>query len=136
MENYQSHNNIDKSILYKDSPITKKINRNGEIIELINSDAVAQAFKTWIVSGRGEKIRTNSGGWLQLYLGKEVTEDNASQIAKSIALGASTDFYPAMTITDIKVVPDKKKFRYIIKVEGYNASVNVGINTIAVIDAS
>ncbi|MGD9678182.1 MAG: hypothetical protein AB7V16_07435 [Vulcanibacillus sp.] len=136
MSNFQSSYNRDKSILYKDSPIVKKIDRNGNIIELINSDAISQAFRTWVVSGKGEKLRSNSGGWLLSIIGKEVTEEKASQIEKNIVLGAQVDFEPPMTITYIAVIPDKKNFKYVIKVEGYNASVNVGINTYAVIDAS
>lgn len=134
--NFQSTYNRDKSVLYKDHPITKQVDKNGNIIELINSEAVAQAFRTWITSGKGEKIRTNSGGWLLPFLGKGVTEDIANQIEKNIVAGAEVDFYPAMTITNIVVFPDKENFRFVIKVEGYNASVNIGINTYAVIDAS
>jgi len=136
MESFQSQYNQDKSILYVDSPIVKKTDENGGMDGLINSDAVAQSFKNWLISGKGEKIRSTSGGWVLPFLGKGVTEEIAAQIEKNIILGAEIDFSPPMTITYIAVVPDKKNFRYIIKVEGYNTSVNVGINTYAVIDAS
>jgi hypothetical protein len=136
MESFQSQYNQDKSILYVDSPIVKKIDRNGNLTTLINSDAVAQSFKNWLISGKGEKIRSNSGGWVLPFLGKGVTEEIASQVEKNIILGAEIDFSPPMTLTYVAVYPDKENFRYVIKVEGYNATVNVGINTYAVIDAS
>lgn len=135
-DNYQSNYNKDKSILYKDSPMYKQVDKNGNLKELINSDAVSQAFKIWIVSGKGEKIRTNSGGWLIPFIGKEVTEDRSEQIKKNIILGLEKDFYPPITVSNINVFPDKNNFRYIIHVEGYNTEVNIGINTVAIVDVS
>lgn len=131
--NYQSESNKDKSTLYSDNPITRKLDVNGKLVEYINSEALAQAFKVWLVSGRGEKIRSSSGGWLIPYLGKPINNDTAERIKKNILLGLTNDFIPKITVTNIQVIPDYQNNRWIITVEGYNAQINIGLNTYAVV---
>jgi hypothetical protein len=136
MSNFQSNNNRDKTILYKDSPLIKIKNKNGELMELTNSEALAQAIQIWVASSKGEKIRSNSGGYLTFFIGKPVSEENARRIDKNIREGLEYEFTPSITITDLQVIPDKEKLRYVITLKGYNTDFNVGVNTVAVIDAS
>lgn len=134
MSNYQSVFNRDKSILYTDIPLYKKLNSNKTLDTLINSEALAQAFKIWLVSGRGEKVRSKSGGWLLPFIGKEMSEDNADRIKASIVQGLQYDFTPPITITQIDVIADTQQNKWIIKVEGYNKDINLGINTYTVVN--
>lgn len=128
--------NNDKSILYIDNYIIKRLDVNGQMISPINSEALSQAFKSWLVSGKGEKIRTRSGGWLVPYLAKPLNQDTADTIKKNIITGLSSDFSPPITVTEIDVVPDSTNNRWIIRVAGYNAEINTGINTYAVVHSN
>ncbi len=135
-DNFQSSQNLDKSTLFLDSPLYKDLDVNGGLKTLSNSGALAQAFSVWLVSGVGEKIRTNSGGWLIKFIGREITDSVAEEIKTSIQLGMVNDFTPPITVTNLQVIPDKAKQRWIIHVEGYNEELNIGMNTTTVVDAT
>jgi hypothetical protein len=130
-----SDNNIDKSILYSDLPLTDATDVNGSLQEPINSEALSQAIKIWLASAKGEKIRSSTGGWLLGLLAKPMTDDVASRIKQNIITGLSTEFNPPIEIVDIQVIPDKKNNKWVITVAGYNSTLNIGVNTYAVFDA-
>jgi hypothetical protein len=125
----QTESNQDHTITYVDSPMTKVTLSNGQLKVLTNSDALAQAIKLWVVSGKNEKVRSNSGGWVVPYIGKPLDDDTAEKIRKGILTGLETDFSPKLTIVDLQVIPDKTKQRWVIYVVGYSADLNVGVNT-------
>ena len=54
METFANNNN--NNVLFYDYPFYKKVNKNGSIADMTNSDALAQAVKIWLVSKRNEKI--------------------------------------------------------------------------------
>ena len=89
MEAFVSNEN--NNILYADYPFYKKTNSNGELAQLTNSDALAQAVKIWLVSKRNEKIRSRSGGIIYPYLGKMMDEDKAYDIKSNIIRGLKED---------------------------------------------
>lgn len=131
-----SDNNLDKSVLYKDLTISESTDVNGRLIEPINSEALGQAINVWLASAKGEKIRSKTGGWLLGLLAKPMTEETADKIRENIILGLSTEFNPPIEIVDLKVIPDRKNNRWLINVAGYNASINVGVNTYGVFNTS
>jgi hypothetical protein len=91
---------MDKSIkedIYLDFPIIKQMNGNGELKTYKNSDALFQAIKIWLTCEKGEKIRTNSGGYLLPYIGKFLDKDTAEQIRSYICEGLTTEFFPPIT---------------------------------------
>jgi len=132
----QDSYNISKSVIYVDEPFIKQVDGQGNIIQLKNSDALAQAFKLWVTSSYGEKVRSNTGGPLVPHLGKAMTTDRANKIKNSILKGLTTDFSPPMTITNINIIPDNNKNRWIIQVEGYSQSLEVGLNTHLIVNNS
>jgi hypothetical protein len=134
MERTQNSYNINKSILYIDEPMYKQIDTQGNIKQLTNSDALAQAFKLWLTLGKGEKVRTTTGGVLVPHLGKSMTDQRANDIKNSILRSLNTEFTPQMTITTLNVIADTTKNRWVITIEGYSSSLEVGINTYALID--
>ena len=123
-------------IVYYDFPFYKKINKNGSIADMTNSDALAQAVKIWLVSKRNEKIRSRSGGIIYPYLGKMMDENRASDIKNRIAQGLKEDFNPPLTPVQIDVVPNYEKERWEIGIVAYNADLAVGVNTKVVITNS
>ena len=127
MEAFASNNN--ENILYFDYPFYKKINRNGSIIELTNSDALSQAVKIWLVSKRNEKIRSRSGGIIYPFLGKTMDDDRAYNIKTNIMRGLKEDFNPPLTPVEVNVVPNYDKERWEIGIVAYNADLAVGVNT-------
>lgn len=119
---------------YTDSSITGTINTNGTVKRVYNSDALAQAFKIWLTSGKSEKLRTISGGWLIPFLGKTMTDERANNIKKKLIEGLDKEFKPKITVTDLQVIPNYNKNYYIIYLQGYNPELNIGINTYAYVN--
>ena len=123
-------------IVYYDFPFYKKINKNGSLAVMTNSDALAQAVKIWLVSKRNEKIRSRSGGIMYPYIGKMMDENRASDIKNRITQGLKEDFNPPLTPVQIDVVPNYEKERWEIGIVAYNADLAVGVNTKVVVTNS
>ena len=127
MEVFVSNDN--ENILYFDYPFYKKLNGNGSIIELTNSDALAQAVKIWLVSKKNERIRSQSGGVIYPYLGKIMDDTRAYNIKTNIVKGLKEDFNPPLTPVEVSVIPNYEKERWEIGIIAYNADFAVGVNT-------
>lgn len=125
----ESEYNKNKAITYSDVSLTRRITSEGALKELVNEDALSQAFKIWLVSSVNEKVRTTSGGWLIPYIGKPMTEENLRLLKVSIKTGIETDFKPALTIITLEVVPIYEKQQWVIYLVGFNPDLNIGINT-------
>jgi hypothetical protein len=136
MEIVQTGYNLDKETLYMDEPFYKKVDSQGNLVHLTNSDALAQALKLWITSGQGEKVRSTSGGILVPHLGKAMDNDRANKIKNSIIKGLASDFSPSITITNLQVIPNYAKNQWVIILTGYTTSLEVGVNTSIVINNS
>ena len=131
METFASNDN--KHILYTDSPFYKKVNKNGSMSELNNSDALAQAVKIWLVSKKNEKIRSRSGGVIYPFLGKIMDETQKDNIKRSIIQGLSEDFNPPLTPIEVTVNPDYEKQRWEISIVAFNIYLCIVVNTKVVV---
>ena len=127
METFASNDN--KEYLYYDFPFYKKTNKNGSIVELTNSDALAQAVKIWLVSKKDERVRVKGGGIIYNLLGKIMDEERASMIKREIVDGLTNQFNPPLTIVQVDVIPDYEKELWNIGIVAYNADLQVGVNT-------
>ena len=127
MEAFASNEN--KNILYTDFPFYKKTNKNGSMVKLENSDALAQAVKIWLVSKKNEKIRSRGGGLIYQFLGKTMDIQQKDAIKRSIIQGLSEDFNPPLTLVEVTVNPDYEKQRWEIGIVGYNSDLAIGVNT-------
>ena len=131
MINYtESLLNTDKSISYFDSPIYKQVDSNGQLTISYNSEALSTAFTLWLVSGKGDNLKSVNGGYLKRHLGKPMSEQRANEIRRSILVGMENEFKPAITVVDLKVISDFKKNRWIITLIGYNEQLNIGITSV------
>ena len=131
METFANNNN--NNIIFYDYPFYKKVNKNGSIADMTNSDALAQAVKIWLVSKRNEKIRSAGGGIMYQYLGKMMDENRATDIRNRIIQGLSEEFEPPLTPVQVDVIPNYEKERWEIGIIAYNANLSVGVNTKVVI---
>lgn len=131
METFANNNN--NNIIFYDYPFYKKVNKNGSIADMTNSDALAQAVKIWLVSKRNEKIRSVGGGIMYQYLGKMMDENRATDIRNRIIQGLSEEFEPPLTPVQVDVIPNYEKERWEIGIVAYNADLAVGVNTKVVI---
>lgn len=127
METFASNEN--NHVLYYDFPFYKKVDKNGAIIDLKNSDALSQAVKIWLVSKPNEKIRSRGGGILYRYLGKIMDDDKAKDIQNAIAQGLEKEFVPSLTVVQVTVVPNYDKQRWEIGIVAYNETLAIGVNT-------
>ncbi len=131
METFANNNN--NNVIFYDYPFYKKVNKNGSIADMTNSDALAQAVKIWLVSKRNEKIRSVGGGIMYQYLGKMMDENRATDIRNRIIQGLSEEFEPPLTPVQVDVIPNYEKERWEIGIVAYNADLAVGVNTKVVI---
>lgn len=131
MEAFASTDN--KHILFYDYPFYKKVNKDGSIADMNNSDALAQAVKIWLVSKRNEKIRSRSGGIIYPYLGKMMDESRANDIRNRIIQGLKEEFTPPLVPVQVEVIPNYDKERWEIGIVAYNADLAIGVNTKVVI---
>lgn len=131
METFANNNN--NNVIFYDYPFYKKVNKNGSITDMTNSDALAQAVKIWLVSKRNEKIRSVGGGIMYQYLGKMMDENRATDIRNRIIQGLSEEFEPPLTPVQVDVIPNYEKERWEIGIIAYNANLSVGVNTKVVI---
>ena len=131
MEAFASTDN--NHILFYDYPFYKKVNKDGSIADMNNSDALAQAVKIWLVSKRNEKIRSRSGGIIYHYLGKMMDESRASDIRNRIIQGLKEEFTPPLVPVQVEVIPNYDKERWEIGIVAYNADLAIGVNTKVVI---
>lgn len=131
METFANNNN--NNVIFYDYPFYKKVNKNGSIADMTNSDALAQAVKIWLVSKRNEKIRSVGGGIMYQYLGKMMDENRATDIRNHIIQGLSEEFEPPLTPVQVDVIPNYEKERWEIGIIAYNANLSVGVNTKVVI---
>ena len=131
METFANNNN--NNVIFYDYPFYKKVNKNGSIADMTNSDALAQAVKIWLVSKRNEKIRSAGGGIMYQYLGKMMDENRATDIRNRIIQGLSEEFEPPLTPVQVDVIPNYEKERWEIGIIAYNANLSVGVNTKVVI---
>ena len=114
---------------YFDFPFYKKTTNNGALIDLYDSDALAQAVKIWLASKKNEKIRSRGGGILSQHIGKIMDDDRADAIKQSIIRGLKVDFIPSLVPVKVDVIGDYENERWIIEIVAYNADLQVGVNT-------
>ena len=131
METFASNEN--NHTLYFDYPFYKKVNKDGSLADMENSDALAQAVKIWLASKRNEKVRSLGGGILYPYLGKMMDDDKADEMKGIITQGLQNDFTPPLTPVEVTVVANVEKERWEIGIVAYNADLAIGVNTKAVI---
>jgi hypothetical protein len=127
METFASNEN--KNILYYDYPFYKKTDKFGGMIDLENSDALAQAVKIWLVCKPNEKIRTLGGGILSKYIGKMMDDEQASRLRNDIIQGLQYEFVPKLTPILVEVNPNYEKERWEVNLVAVSEKLGVGINT-------
>lgn len=111
---------MNQATQYFDYFITGQINSKGEIKSVFDSDAIENALLIWLCSKPNEYINNpNYGGWLYLHLCKPMNENRTLLIQHAIIQGLDKDFYPALTITQVDVIPDFINRHYLIQVFGY-----------------
>lgn len=126
-------NKSTKEKAYFDYPIIKKLQNNGELSTLENSDALFQAVKVWLCCKKREKLRSIGGGILTPFIGKFMDDDTASEMKSNIIYGLENEFSPSITVEKCEVIPDYDKNCWIIYISGYNSTLNIGINNYVVV---
>lgn len=94
-------------------------NSNGDIKTYIDEEALNQAFKLWIAESKGERLRTNSGGYLLRHLQKPMNEERARTIERAIKVGLSQDFSPYISVIELTVTPLYKEKKWDIQLIAY-----------------
>lgn len=127
METFANLDN--KNVKIYDYPFYKKLNKDGSIADMENSDALAQAVKIWLATKTNEKIRSLGGGIMYQYLGKIMDNEQSDNIKRAIVNGLRYDFNPPLVPVVVDVVPNYDKERWEIGIVAYNTELAVGVNT-------
>lgn len=127
METFANLDN--KNVKIYDYPFYKKLNKDGSIADMENSDALAQAVKIWLATKTNEKIRSLGGGIMYQYLGKIMDNEQRDNIKRAIINGLRYDFNPPLVPVVVDVVPNYDKERWEIGIVAYNTELAVGVNT-------
>lgn len=120
-------------VVYSDFPIIKQTINSGELKTYKNSDALSQAIKIWLVSAKGEKLRSNTGGILTPYIGKLIDDNLRKKIKQEIQDALLYEFSPPITILNLEVEGDGGSQDIRINIVGYNADLSIGVNTSVII---
>lgn len=120
-------------VVYSDFPIIKQTINSGELKTYKNSDALSQAIKIWLVSAKGEKLRSNTGGILTPYIGKLIDDNLRKKIKQEIQDALLYEFSPPITILNLEVEGDGDSQDIRINIVGYNADLSIGVNTSVII---
>ena len=120
-------------VVYSDFPIIKQTINSGELKTYKNSDALSQAIKIWLVSAKGEKLRSNTGGVLTPYIGKLIDDNLRKKIKQEIQDALLYEFSPPITILNLEVEGDGGSQDIRINIVGYNADLSIGVNTSVII---
>jgi phage baseplate assembly protein W len=109
---------------------------NGVMNYLTENQALANAIKIWLITPRGDVIRSgDKGGTVYSYLNVPLSPDNAQSLREEIISGLQYDFYPPLTTKYLNVVADNIKRAWVISgafyCETYNlqAKLDVTIRT-------
>ncbi len=120
---------IQVETVFYDFPMSKTLTKGGELQTYKNNEALEQALKIWLVSGKGEKIRTLGGGILSPYLHKGLNNTTSNEIRKNILKGLESEFLPKMTVVNLDVIPNTQKERWEISLVAYNSDLSIGLNS-------
>ena len=129
----EAYVNDNKEIVYYDFSYYKKLNKDGSLVTLTNSDALSQAIKIWLGCKPNEKIRSSGGGILYQFLGKIMDDEQANRMREIIISGLKEDFNPPLTPVLVDVKGDYENERWIISLVAYNVDLQIGVNTKVII---
>jgi len=104
---------------FTDIDFSGKKTLNGDITKYEDDNAFAQAFKFWLASSKGERLRKNKGGVLLPHLQKPMSETRRLDIVASIKNGLENDF-KQLNLLKLSVTPDYQKRQWKIIVVGYS----------------
>lgn len=119
-----------KEVLYTDVNIEGNTNEFGQLEYPTNEEALNNAFRVWLVSSRGENLRSTTGGYLLPHLGKVMNDERAQEIRQAIQDGLNQEFSPALRILTLDVIPDYTNRLWTIRLVAYSPDLKSGVNTI------
>lgn len=106
--------------MYRDS--------DGELHKKRQNEALLQAILIWATSGKGEKIRSTTGGVVYKHLGALMSDETAQSIKQDITYGLEHEFEPNLTVVYCNVTPVYKEQLYKIDIVAYNEEHNLGVD--------
>lgn len=104
---------------YIDIDYQGSLGSNGDIKKLIDDDALKQAFRFWLASSKGERLRSKTGGYVLPHLKKPINEERKRAIKRAILQGLRQDFTPYLEVIKIDVIPNYNKKQWTIEVVFY-----------------
>lgn len=110
----------ERKITATDFSVFGTVDENGVLKELSTQEAIENAFRMWVVSKKGEVIRSpNRGGFLFPWLIKPMSEVNVGRFKISILNGLEQDFYPFLKVESLTIEPDYEARQWNIHLIGY-----------------
>jgi phage baseplate assembly protein W len=103
-----------------DTSLFDSINVFGQLVILTEKEALLNAIRMFLCSFRGERINVpNQGGILMKLLLKPVSEERIAEVTAEIRRAFSTEFEPAVSVSECKITFDEPTLTYYIELKGF-----------------
>ena len=119
-----------KRVTATDFSVFGETDNNGSLKQLQTPEAVENAFRSWLVSSRGEIIRQpNRGGYLKQQISKPMTPDRLEVIRAAIMNGLEQDFVPYIEVESLILTPDYSNRKLNVELRGLSKEYKTRIST-------
>lgn len=116
---------FDYPIIY-DLDMAGGIDKQGNIKELWNIDALTNSIKMWMSSYRGDFIRRPMrSGYITPLLMKRMNQVDVDEFEQIIRDGFNEDFRPVLRILNLEVVPNYERRYWEIQMEVYSPDLKI-----------
>jgi hypothetical protein len=109
-----------------DSSIRGLDTSTGNYETIYNEDALANAFRIWLLSRPGDNLR-NMRGFNHRFIGKPLSVETASVISYELRQRTEDDFSPALTVISVDVIPNYEKRQFDISLLAISSEVQLAM---------
>ena len=112
---------VDNQGLRYDLDFIGELAENGSLPEQYGEPALANAFKLWLISHKGETFRQPlRGGFLAQYLNKPMQDSTIDGIKHSIKDGVDADWNGSVQVVYMEVTPNYEQKTWYIELQVYS----------------
>jgi hypothetical protein len=110
-----------------DSSIRGLDTSTGNYETIYNEDALANAFRIWLLSRPGDNLRNLRGFNLHRYVGKPLSLEMATTIQQDLRQRIEDDFNPILTVVSLEVSPNYEKRQFDIALTAISTEIQLAM---------
>lgn len=128
------NNNLYWTKEYIDSSLSGQNDVSGQTKQYVNADAVTNAMRIFLAQPQMGKVNSVAGGYLLPQIKKPMTQERQSRIEEAIRNGLTKEFSPNVKVSNLSVIADLQKRKWIISIIGYIPSLQEDFNTTLILN--